>query len=256
MQFLDALSYYWDRPRELLDRLASEWDRRRDRSWRSAKALEILDLHGQDPVHELLGVPGFDCMVCEGFEAVWAGLTSRLTLAHRHDASLGTVRAAWTAVRHLRPDRVVETGVARGFTSAVILSAIEANGHGHLWSIDLPEVSLNRRREAGIAVTDQLADLWTLRRGGSRRLLPKLLAELGGVDIFVHDSLHTYANMQFEMSVAWDRLAPGGILLVDDADCNAAFAEFAESECAPSKIGEQGRLRGTFGVARKPTAAI
>jgi hypothetical protein len=52
-------------------------------------------------------------------------------------------RTAWTVVRHLRPERVVETGVARGVTTAVLLQAMERNGYGALWSIDLPDLRLS-----------------------------------------------------------------------------------------------------------------
>ena len=34
--------------------------------------------------------------------------------------------------------KVVETGVAHGVTSRFILEALERNGRGFLWSIDLP----------------------------------------------------------------------------------------------------------------------
>lgn len=52
------------------------------------------------------------------------------------DARLG--RLAWCLTRHLRPEFVVETGVARGLTTRVILEAMDRNGRGRLWSIDLP----------------------------------------------------------------------------------------------------------------------
>jgi hypothetical protein len=41
---------------------------------------------------------------------------------------------------HLRPDTVVETGVAHGVTSRVIREGLERNRSGHLWSVDLPAV--------------------------------------------------------------------------------------------------------------------
>ena len=38
---------------------------------------------------------------------------------------------------------------------------------------------------------------------------------------------HTYDHMLFEYRMAWPHLRAGGILLSDDTDWNAAFAEFA-----------------------------
>src|SRR5262249_30987585 len=48
------------------------------------------------------------------------------------DTSLGEL--AYAIARMLRPDVVIETGVARGITSAFVLAALEDNSHGRLES--------------------------------------------------------------------------------------------------------------------------
>ena len=48
--------------------------------------------------------------------------------------------AIWCLVQHLRPATVVETGVAHGLTSRVILEGLLCTGYGLLWSVDLPAV--------------------------------------------------------------------------------------------------------------------
>jgi len=73
------------------------------------------------------------------------------------DADPAFARAAWCLARHLRPQHVVETGVGRGVTSRAVLEALERNGHGHLWSMDLPPalsqalLSADRHRRSGPA---------------------------------------------------------------------------------------------------------
>jgi len=47
------------------------------------------------------------------------------------------------------------------------------------------------------------------------------------VDLFVHDSLHTYHNMSFEFESIWGYLRPGGVLVADDVGLNDAFLDFA-----------------------------
>lgn len=247
---MDALAYYSTRPRELYDRLLSEAERRRevvhDRS-RVPPGADTLP----DALHDFLGVPR-ECDLCVGFDEVYRGVLARVPGANFHDSGLGTVRGVWTLTRHLRPDVVVETGVARGFSSATILAALAANGHGELHSIDLPEVGMLRAGHSGCAVPEELLPRWHRLYGGSRRLLPQLLRQLGSIDLFVHDSLHTKANMAFEMRAAWQSLAHGGALLVDDADVNAAFPEFANEAGAHFLLREQGNRAGAFGVIRKP----
>lgn len=57
-------------------------------------------------------------------------------------------------------------------------------------------------------------------------LLPQVLATLKSVDMFIHDSLHSYEHMMFEFRAAWPYVRKGGILFSDDVDYNNAFADF------------------------------
>jgi len=145
-----------------------------------------------------------------------------------NDGDAGFVRAIWTLIRHLRPEVIVETGVAHGMTSRFILEALERNGTGRLWSVDLPPVNPEMRQEVGIAVdAEALKRRWTYVAGTSRRRLPGLLRELGQLDLFIHDSRHSERNLAFELDVAWRHLKPGGVMIADDIDINSAFRTFS-----------------------------
>ncbi|MGD0177538.1 MAG: class I SAM-dependent methyltransferase [Candidatus Bathyarchaeia archaeon] len=66
------------------------------------------------------------------------------------------------------------------------------------------------------------------------RILPKVLSEIGEVDIFIHDSEHTYNNMMFEYPTAWHTVRAGGVLLSHDVGWNSAFSDFAHQvNCRP-----------------------
>jgi hypothetical protein len=116
-----------------------------------------------------------------------------------NDGDAGFVRTIWCLVRHLRPRKIVETGVAHGVTSRFILEALKRNGDGHLWSIDLPPLERQWREQVGVAVGDRFPDRWSYIRGSSRRHLPNLLSQLGEIDLFIHDSLHSERNVRFEI---------------------------------------------------------
>jgi hypothetical protein len=141
------------------------------------------------------------------------------------DGDQGLARAVWCLTRHLHAASVVETGVARGITSRVILEALERNGGGRLCSIDLPALDAAIHSEIGAAVPSDLRARWTYLNGTSRRRLPPLLAELGEIDLFVHDSSHTTRNLGFELERAWGALRRGAIV-ADDIERNEAFAHF------------------------------
>lgn len=165
------------------------------------------------------------------------------------------LRLVGVAVRVARPAVVVETGVARGFSSATILHALEENGHGRLYSIDLPAIQYETDVEVGVAVPHEYRARWDLRLGDSRRLLPPLLSEVGLVDLFLHDAAHTYGAQAREYRTVWPYLRPGGLLISDDIT-NAAFVEFASS------VGERPYLVGSatreapFGVLRRSTSSV
>lgn len=158
------------------------------------------------------------------------------------------IQMQYAILRAVRPEIVVETGVANGISSSYFLRALRENGTGHLHSIDhggteyLPE-----GRSTGWIVPGDLRDRWTLHLGDARVELPPLLEQLGEIDVFVHDSLHTYEHMTFEFRAAFPALRPGGVLLSDDASRHGAFPDFVVEVGSP--LHET--LRGV-GILRKP----
>lgn len=157
--------------------------------------------------------------------------------------------ALYAVVRALKPRVIVETGVASGLSSAHILRALAANGTGELHSIDLPNVQqgsvLPEGRATGWIVPDSLRRRWHLRLGDTRDLLPELLGTLGRIDMFLHDSDHSYENMMFEFEQAFPRLAPGGLLMSDDTHLHGAWIDFC------TKHGLRPTRIESFGVTRK-----
>jgi predicted O-methyltransferase YrrM len=141
-----------------------------------------------------------------------------------------TARLCYLACRLTSPETVVETGVAYGVSSAFILRAMEENGHGTLYSVDLPPLRRKSAKFWGIAVPDELRGRWRLHRGTSASVLPWLLGEIPTVDLFVHDSLHTHKNMRREFDTVWPHLRDGGLLLADDVERNRAFGELRQKD--------------------------
>jgi predicted O-methyltransferase YrrM len=168
-------------------------------------------------------------------------------------------RCCYLMCRLLEPTVVVETGVAYGVSSAFILRALEENGRGVLHSVDLPPLRREYERFWGVAVDRGLEGRWKLHRGSSVRVLPQLLKELETVDLFVHDSLHTYRNMRREFEAVWPRLRAGGALIADDVERNRAFGELRQKNPALWRVvrdREERPLHGRtapvmFGIAVK-----
>ena len=165
------------------------------------------------------------------------------------DADRAFASAVWCLAAHTRARVLVETGVARGFTSRLLLEHCERLGAGHLWSIDLPPIDSSLHEEIGSAVPERVRSRWTYIRGSSRKRLAGVLRNAGPVDLFVHDSLHTVRNVMFELGLAWPALVPGGAAIVDDVHRNDGFTRFAEATSdAIAIVADHSDCQGAFGL--------
>jgi predicted O-methyltransferase YrrM len=159
--------------------------------------------------------------------------------------SFTAARSLYTICRLLQPRVVIETGVAAGISSAFVLKALEDNSSGLLHSIDLPNYEemlvgtdpkyaeggpkavLPVGQQSGFVIPGQLRSKWNLHLGLSSEILPNVLSEVGQIDMFIHDSEHSYRNMLFEYRTAWPSIREGGVLLSDDVSWNRAFHDFS-----------------------------
>ena len=140
-----------------------------------------------------------------------------------------------------KPEIVIETGVYRGISSSFILQALEDNGSGTLYSIDLPMAKyvddrgeldyspLSQGESTGFCVPNKLKKRWRLILGDSKTELPKLLEKVKRVDMFYHDSEHTYSAMMREYETVFPYLSENSIISSDDISWNNAFSDFCHS---------------------------
>jgi predicted O-methyltransferase YrrM len=151
--------------------------------------------------------------------------------------------ALYVLCRTKKPAVVVETGVASGTSSSYILRALDKNAQGKLYSIDVPWYTVTQNwkgaftdgvktnpieMQSGWIIPDYLRDRWELTMGLTSEKLPALLKKTGKVDVFFHDSEHSYDNMAREFKTIWPGLRKKGVMLVHNVDKNPAFAEFEE----------------------------
>lgn len=161
---------------------------------------------------------------------------TRTMLKLTQEAKLGTMLSPLrgpiihVCTRVLKPAIMVETGVASGSSTYYILQAMKSNGRGTLYSIDLPNVGkgalIPEGKEVGWLVPARLKCGWILILGRSQNELPPLVKKLKSIDVFLHNSEHTYKNMMLEYETVWPHLREGGLLLSDDVHKNRAFCDF------------------------------
>jgi predicted O-methyltransferase YrrM len=145
-------------------------------------------------------------------------------------------------VRHLRPTVVLETGVAAGWTSQAILSALDANGAGTLWSSDFPYFRLDDpERYVGCLVDDRLRDGWHLAVNGDRANLAELLPQMGPIDLVHYDSDKSVEGRQFVMDAIAGQLSPEAVIVMDDIDDNTFFRDWIERSGRSCRVFARGR---------------
>jgi predicted O-methyltransferase YrrM len=159
-------------------------------------------------------------------------------------------------VRAIQPEYIVETGVAAGISTSFLGAALLENGHGHLYSIELPvssgeESTLSdgsryswHEHGVGWAIPEEIRKAvrgrHSLILSDVREALPQILRDIPYVDLFFHDDLHTPEHMLWEYELVWPRLRPGGILLSDDA--NYGWVEFCRRHKLASRLHNVDRL--------------
>ena len=141
--------------------------------------------------------------------------------------------------------RVVETGIAAGWSSLAILLALKPRA-GELWSTDLPYPFLKGAADwVGCAVPEDLTGSWHIHRGADRDVLPKVLAAAGRIDLAHYDSDKSYSGALWAYGELWRALRSGGILVADDIGDHLAFRDFSASvEVRPTLVRDGNKFQG------------
>lgn len=220
-----AAPHYRASPIAAMRLIYAKWRLRRSRI---ADPMEFLARMGVDVKMALLG-----------FDRWQPILEDALTRIQREGEGQGGIGLKdgvilFGLARATRPEYVIETGVAAGISTSFLGAALIENGHGRLFSIELPvtrgdelamlDGSHYLWQEHGVgwaipeAIRSALVGRHTLILKDVREALPQVLTQIPHVDLFFHDDLHTPDHMLWEYETVWPRLGPGGLLLSDDAN--------------------------------------
>jgi predicted O-methyltransferase YrrM len=121
---------------------------------------------------------------------------------------------------------VLETGVANGHSSLLILNALDRNaGPGELHSVDVsPKVGELIDSSERARWNLNLLPLATLKKS-----FQDILAAMPQIDIMLQDSDHSYRWIDFELDTALPKMSSSGLFLCDDADLSFALIDFCQA---------------------------
>ena len=130
---------------------------------------------------------------------------------------ISILESVYAIIRLLKPDLVVETGVGEiGMSSTYILTALEDNNKGHLYSIDPDKFYLLYGYHIGSGIPENLRKRHTIIKDISQTALEPLLRKIGQIDVFLHDGDHRFRTKLFEYETAYKYLKNGGVIMSDD----------------------------------------
>jgi hypothetical protein len=138
-----------------------------------------------------------------------------------------------------RPGCVVETGVANGASTRVILQSFREFdlSNSSLWSFDIDPKVFSSELERNSQFNKQIID--------SPSSFLSAIKKIGTIDLFYHDSDHSYENQLLEYNTAWDALSHHGILMSDDVNWSNAFLDFCKKvNRAPLLLSDSGKFCG------------
>jgi hypothetical protein len=224
---------------------------------------QLISFQSEDPLPWLLRECSSLKDYCEGIDkALWEEVFVKCrTLQACADEKLktldfdlgggGNYPLLYFLVRFMRPRTVVETGVAAGFSSNAILSALKENGEGRLYSSDFPYFRIeNPEKYIGFVVDEELKLNWTCLKRGDRSNLPQILSYIDKIDLFHYDSDKSYSGRAWAMNVVMPRMRKGGAVVMDDLNDNSFFEEFVTKNHINAKVFEfQNKYVGLFFVS-------
>jgi len=132
-------------------------------------------------------------------------------------------------VRLLKPKVVIETGVAAGHSSTVILSAIKKNKSGILYSSDLPYFKeKNSENIIGFLVPTPLKSAWKLYCNGDLDNANHFLNEIKKADVIHYDSDKTFLGKKMFFEKIKKVICESTCILIDDVQDNNYFLNLSK----------------------------
>lgn len=141
----------------------------------------------------------------------------------------GAISFLYHLVRANHSEKIIETGVAYGWSSLAILLAIQNQHDAKLISNDMPYIKMNNDDFVGCVIPENLKAKWELQRLPDVKGIPLALKKLNHeIDLCHYDSDKSYTGRMWASPLLWSALKTGGFFVSDDINDNIAFKHFCE----------------------------
>jgi len=125
--------------------------------------------------------------------------------------------------------KIIETGVAHGWSSLSILLSLSKRNEGILISTDLSYRKSTDDEYVGCVVPQSIRKRWRIIRKADRDALPLAIKKLGKIDMCHYDSDKSYQGRMWAYPKLWSSLKKNGVFISDDINDNNAFHDFCSA---------------------------
>jgi len=159
----------------------------------------------------------------------------------------GNLDLLYWSSQYLKASKIIETGVAYGWSSFALLLSLKDRQDSQLVSTDMPYPLRNNDRYIGCVVPEHLRSRWRILKYPDRQALPKAVGTLKPIDMCHYDSDKSYDGRMWSYRILWKALRPGGLFVSDDIGDNTAFRDFSRSvRCDPIVVEKDGKYVGAM----------
>ena len=137
-----------------------------------------------------------------------------------YDSNPKTLELLDLIIIKYEPITVVETGVANGLSTRTILNSFKKNSltNSSLHSFDIDEK---------FAVEEFTKNQqFHFHKISGKNDFRSAIKDIPLIDLFYHDSDHSYDNQMMEYETVWEKIPQSGVFLSDDINWSNAFLDF------------------------------
>ena len=141
----------------------------------------------------------------------------------------GNLELIYQLAQYVKAKKVIETGVAYGWSSLAFLLFLKNQPDSLLVSTDLPYFVKGSEKYVGCVVPTKLKSHWKLIKAPDRLAIPQALKLVPKADLVHYDSDKFYEGRMWAYPLLWNNLRPGGIFISDDINNDFGFRDFSNS---------------------------
>ncbi len=158
----------------------------------------------------------------------------------------GAISFLYHLAKATESKRIIETGVAYGWSSLAILLAVKDIDEAKLISNDMPYIKMNNDDYVGCVIPIELKNKWELQRLPDVVGIPKAIKKYNNkIDLCHYDSDKSYTGRMFAYPLLWNALADTGIFITDDIQDNVGFKDFcSQRNLSPIIVEHLGKYVG------------